>query len=133
MLFEARGDLWLLGTGAEAPRNLTATSGTFEREAAVTPDGRSVAYWSDADGEYQLYIRDLVGSITRPVKELKGFQKIFLKAGESKTVTFNITTNDLKFYNSELKYDWEPGEFVIMVGGNSKDIKSAKVNWIKAP
>ena len=79
----------------------------------------------------QLYIRDLVGSITRPVKELKGFQKIFLKAGESKTVSFNITPEDLKFYNSDLKYDWEAGDFVIMVGGNSRDVKSAKVNWIK--
>ena len=59
------------------------------------------------------------------------FQKIFLKAGETKTITFNITPNDLKFYNSELKYDWEPGDFVIMVGGNSRDVKSAKVNWKK--
>jgi len=65
------------------------------------------------------------------VKELKGFQKISLKAGETKTVTFNITTNDLKFYNSNLKYDWESGDFVIMVGGNSRDVKSEKVNWLK--
>ncbi|MBS1935265.1 MAG: fibronectin type III-like domain-contianing protein, partial [Bacteroidetes bacterium] len=79
----------------------------------------------------QLYIRDLVGSITRPVKELKGFQKVFLKAGESKEVSFTITTNDLKFYNGDLKYDWEAGDFVIMVGGNSRDVKSAKVNWVK--
>jgi len=79
----------------------------------------------------QLYIRDLVGSITRPVKELKGFQKVFLKAGETKTVSFNITPQDLKFYNYDLKYDWEPGDFVIMVGGNSRDIKSANVTWVK--
>jgi beta-glucosidase len=79
----------------------------------------------------QLYIRDLVGSITRPVKELKGFQKVFLKAGESKTVTFSITPDDLKFYNYDLVYDWEPGEFVIMVGGNSRDVKSAPVSWMK--
>lgn len=79
----------------------------------------------------QLYIRDIVGSVTRPVKELKGFQKIELKAGESKTVNFSITTNDLKFYNYDLKYDWEPGEFSIMIGGNSRDVKSAKVNWVK--
>jgi len=70
----------------------------------------------------QLYIRDMVGSITRPVKELKGFQKIFLKAGETKTVTFTITPVDLKFYNYDLVYDWEPGEFMIMVGGNSRDV-----------
>lgn len=79
----------------------------------------------------QLYIRDVVGSTTRPVKELKGFQKIDLKAGESKTITFNITPNDLKFYNYDLKYDWEPGEFQIMIGGNSRDVKSATVNWTK--
>ena len=61
----------------------------------------------------------------------EGFQKIALKAGESKTVTFTITPEELKFYNTDLKYDWEPGEFVIMVGGNSRDVNTAKVNWIK--
>jgi beta-glucosidase len=99
---------------------------TLTASIAVTNSG-------DKDGKevVQLYIRDMVGSITRPVKELKGFQKIFLKAGESRTVTFNITTNDLKFYNSNLKYDWEPGDFMIMMGGNSRDVKSGKVNWAK--
>lgn len=79
----------------------------------------------------QLYIKDVVGSVTRPVKELKGFQKISLKAGESKKVTFTITPKDLKFYNYDLKYDWEPGEFEIMIGGNSRDVKMAKLNWNK--
>jgi beta-glucosidase len=79
----------------------------------------------------QLYIRDVVGSVTRPVKELKGFQKVELKAGESKTVTFNISPNDLKFYNYDLKHDWEAGEFQIMIGGNSRDVKMAKLNWSK--
>ncbi|HEY6503241.1 MAG TPA: glycoside hydrolase family 3 C-terminal domain-containing protein, partial [Chitinophagaceae bacterium] len=79
----------------------------------------------------QLYIRDVVGSVTRPVKELKGFQKIGLKAGESKTVSFSIIPEDLKFYNYDLRYDWEPGEFVIMIGINSKEVKSGKVNWVK--
>ncbi|MEO6670014.1 MAG: beta-glucosidase BglX [Ferruginibacter sp.] len=79
----------------------------------------------------QLYIRDLVGSISRPVKELKGFQKINLDPGQSKTVAFRITPGDLKFYNSDLKYDWEAGDFEIMIGSNSKDTKSVKVNWIK--
>ena len=77
----------------------------------------------------QLYIRDLVGSITRPVKELKGFQKIYLKKGESKKVTFNISTEDLKFYNNSLKYDWESGEFDIMIGTNSEDVQHQKVTW----
>jgi len=79
----------------------------------------------------QLYIRDMVGSVVRPVKELKGFQKIILKAGESKTVLFTITTDDLKFYNNDLKYDWESGEFEIMVGTSSKDVKTAKLTWNK--
>jgi beta-glucosidase len=79
----------------------------------------------------QLYIRDLIGSITRPVKELKGFQKVFLKAGDTKTITFTITPEDLKFYNYDLKYDWEPGDFVIMIGGNSRDVKAANVRWKK--
>lgn len=77
----------------------------------------------------QLYIRDLVGSITRPVKELKGFEKVFLKAGETKKVSFEITTEDLKFYNYDLEYVWEPGEFEIMIGGNSRDVTSALVHW----
>jgi beta-glucosidase len=79
----------------------------------------------------QLYIRDVVGTNTRPVKELKGFQKIELKAGETKTVSFNITTNDLKYYNADLKYDWEAGDFEIMIGGNSRDVKVSKVTWTK--
>jgi beta-glucosidase len=79
----------------------------------------------------QLYIRDMVGSVVRPVKELKGFQKIILKAGESKTVSFTITTMDLKFYNNDLKYDWESGEFEIMIGTSSKDVKTAQLTWKK--
>lgn len=79
----------------------------------------------------QLYIRDIVGSITRPVKELKGFQKVFLKKGESKKVTFNITPEDLKFYNNELKFDWEAGDFDIMIGTDSEQVKTLKINWSK--
>jgi beta-glucosidase len=79
----------------------------------------------------QLYIRDVVGSVTRPVKELKGFQKIELKPGESKVVTFAVTPEELKFYNYDLKYDWEAGDFEIMIGSNSRDVKKGKVNWSK--
>jgi beta-glucosidase len=79
----------------------------------------------------QLYIRDMVGSITRPVKELKGFQKVMLKKGESKKITFDITPENLKFYNGDLKYDWESGEFDIMIGTNSEDVKHSKINWTK--
>ncbi len=73
----------------------------------------------------QMYIRDLVGSITRPVKELKGFQKVSLKAGESKDITFNITEEDLKFYNSDLQFVAEPGDFKVFIGTNSRDVKEA--------
>lgn len=79
----------------------------------------------------QLYIRDVVGTNTRPLKELKGFQKVMLKAGESKTVSFEITPEDLKYYNNELKFDWESGDFQIMIGGNSQDVKSIIINWEK--
>ncbi len=79
----------------------------------------------------QLYIRDIVGSITRPVKELKGFQKIYLKKGESKKVTFNISPEDLKFYNNELKFDWEAGDFDIMIGTDSEQVKTQKIQWNK--
>jgi len=79
----------------------------------------------------QLYISDPVASVTRAVKDLKGFQKIKLNPGERKEVTFNITTEQLKFFNSQLKYDWEPGEFVVHIGTNSRDVKSGKINWSK--
>lgn len=85
------------------------------------------------DGEevVQLYIRDLVGKVVRPVKELKGFQKLYLKKGESKTVSFNISPEDLKFYDEDLNYDWEAGEFDIMIGTSSADVQTKRVNWEK--
>jgi beta-glucosidase len=69
----------------------------------------------------QLYIRDLVGSITRPVKELKGFEKVSLKSGESKVVSFSIGENDLAFWGSDNKYKAEPGDFKLWVGTNSAE------------
>lgn len=81
----------------------------------------------DYDGEetVQLYIQDLVGSVVRPVKELKGFQKIFLKKGESKQVSFNINVDMLKFYNEQLQYIYEQGDFKVYIGTNSQDVKEA--------
>ena len=73
----------------------------------------------------------MVGSITRPVQELKGFDKIELAPGESKNVSFEVTPELLKFYNSNLKFDWEAGDFEIMVGSSSKDVKTVKINWTK--
>ncbi len=112
-------DVKLSSTSLKGNQTLTAS-------VTITNTGKY-----DGKEVVQLYIRDVVGTVTRPVKELKGFQKIELKAGESKTITFNITTNDLKFYNYELKNDWEAGEFHIMIGGNSRDVKMGKVNWSK--
>ncbi|MFD1468519.1 beta-glucosidase BglX [Hymenobacter caeli] len=80
-----------------------------------------------ADGEevVQLYLRDVVGTSTRPVQELKNFQKVLLKKGESRTLTFHLTVEDLKFYNNDLKFVAEPGEFQVMVGSNSRDVQMA--------
>src|ERR1043165_1909237 len=79
----------------------------------------------DGEETVQLYIQDLVGSVVRPVKELKGFQKIFLKKGERKQVSFTIDIDKLKFYNDQLKYIYEPGDFKIYIGSNSQDVKEA--------
>ena len=72
----------------------------------------------------QLYLRDIYAEVARPMKELKGFERIFLKSGESRDVKFVITKDDLKFYNSELHYVYEPGEFDVMVGPNSRDVQT---------
>ena len=84
------------------------------------------------DGEeiVQLYIQDKVGSITRPVKELKGFQKVMIKKGETKNLTFNLIVDDLAFYHPDLKKYWEPGEFVAFIGTNSSETIS-KSFWLK--
>lgn len=96
----------------------------------MTPDGSITATVTvtntgnyDGDEIVQLYLRDMVGSISRPVKELKGFQRIHLNAGESKTVEFAITPELLKFYNYELEYVCEPGEFQVMVGPDSERVQ----------
>ncbi|MBS1519516.1 MAG: beta-glucosidase BglX [Bacteroidetes bacterium] len=106
----------------------TSLKGNETLKATVT-----VSNTGSMDGEevVQLYISDPVASISRSVKELKHFKKISLKAGEQKEVSFDITTNDLKFYNTQLKYDWEPGEFIVQIGTNSNDVQSASVQWDK--
>lgn len=76
----------------------------------------------------QFYIRDKVASISRPVKELKAFRRIHLAAGESQDVSFQITPDMLKFYNADLQYVLEPGEFDIMVGPNSRDTKNGTIS-----
>jgi beta-glucosidase len=71
----------------------------------------------------QCYVRDLVGSVTRPVKELKGFNKILLKAGENKNVIFTITPDMLAFHRFDMTYGTEPGNYKLFIGGNSRDVK----------
>lgn len=93
----------------------------------------NVSNTGNYDGEevVQLYIRDLFGKVVRPVKELKGFQKVLIKKGDTKTVTFKITPEDLKFYDDALNYDWESGDFDIMIGANSQDVQTRRINWVK--
>jgi beta-glucosidase len=79
----------------------------------------------------QLYLSQPVASVTRSVEDLRGFQKVRLQPGETREVTFRITPEDLKFYNSNLEYDWEPGEFIVRIGGDSTQTKSATVRWSK--
>jgi len=98
-------------------------SGTITATVTVKNTGKT-----EGAEVVQLYIRDLVGSISRPLKELKGFEKIKLKAGESKTVSFTINAELLKFYNSNIEYVAEPGEFEVMIGTNSQDVKTARFN-----
>lgn len=110
----AYSDIHLSSTEMSTDGELTAT-------VTVTNTGSR-----DGAEVVQLYIRDLVGSVTRPVKELKGFEKIFLKAGESRKVSFSITPELLKFYNYDLQFVCEPGDFDVMIGGNSRDVKKAR-------
>ena len=99
--------------------NVTATKG-ITASVILTNTGNY-----DGEEVVQLYIKDEVGSITRPLKELKGFQKVFLKKGESKTVTFSIDEKMLRFYNADLKYLSEKGSFQVFIGTNSSIENSA--------
>ena len=104
----------------------------------LTPGGKlTVSVTLTNTGKYdgsevaQLYIRDMNGSITRPVKELKGFQKVFLKAGESRTLNFTITPVDLAFYNNDLQFKSEPGDFKVFVGTNSASCHESTFELLK--
>lgn len=102
-------------------KNVLSGSDSLQATVEVTNTG-------NMEGEeiIQLYIRDITASVTRPVKELKSFKKISLKAGESREVTFNIDREDLKFYDIDMNWTAEPGEFKVFIGTNSKDVKEAK-------
>ena len=100
--------------------NTLKPDGNIEVTVTVTNTGNC-----DAKEVVQLYIRDMVGSVTRPVKELKAFSKVFIPRGQTRKINFTIDTEDLKFYNHELKYVAEPGDFKVFVGGNSRDTLEA--------
>ncbi|NIA11844.1 MAG: beta-glucosidase BglX, partial [Nitrospiraceae bacterium] len=113
------GDIKLNKTGLQGEDSLIVT-------IPVTNTGKVTG-----EEVVQLYIRDPVASISRPVKELKNFKKISLRPGETKSVRFTVTPNDLKFYNSDLVYDWESGDFYIFAGPNARDVEKATVYWEK--
>jgi beta-glucosidase len=101
-------------------QNLKISKEQFSKNESVTVSVE-VTNTGNFDGSevVQLYLRDLVGIITRPVKELKGFEKVFIKKGETKTITFTISEEDLKFYNSDLDFVAEPGTFEVFIGPDS--------------
>ncbi|WP_025127823.1 beta-glucosidase BglX [Pseudomonas sp. PH1b] len=93
-------------------------SGTLDASVTVKNTGQR-----DGETVVQLYIQDVAGSMIRPIKELKNFQKVMLKAGEEKAIHFTISEDDLKFYNAQLKYAAEPGDFNVQIGLDSQDVK----------
>jgi beta-glucosidase len=109
----AYGDVTLSGSPITEQDTLTVT-------CSVTNAGSRAG-----EEVVQLYVRDWVGSVTRPVKELKGFRKVMLQPGESKTITFKLSAKDLSYYRKDMTFGTEPGKFEVYIGGNSRDVKSA--------
>lgn len=112
--------------------NLKVSSATMSASGKITVTV-DLANTGNYDGSEvaQLYVRDVVGSNTRPVRELKGFQKVFLKKGEKKTLTFNLTEEDLKFFDNNLKFIAEPGDFEVFIGGDSNATLQGKFQLAK--
>lgn len=108
--------------------DVTLSSPKIEEGGTVTASV-TVTNTGDRDGDeiVQLYVRDPVASISRPVKELRGFERVHIAKGESKTVTFTIGKEQLQYYDANGKVVVEPGEFDIMIGSNSRDVKTAKI------
>ncbi|WP_024619810.1 beta-glucosidase BglX [Pseudomonas kilonensis] len=98
----------------------TTLNKTGKLDASVTLENTGKR---DGETVVQLYIQDVTGSIIRPVKELKNFRKVMLKAGEKKVIHFTITEDDLKFFNAQLKYAAEPGKFNVQIGLDSQEVK----------
>ncbi len=105
-------------TFAYSNLKLSSDKIAFNKKLTISVDVANTGNYDGAE-VVQLYIRDLVGSMTRPVRELKGFEKVLLRKGEKKTVIFEITSDDLRFYNNDMENKAEPGDFTLFVGGDS--------------
>jgi beta-glucosidase len=136
-LFEEPGPLWAFGAG------LSYTTFRYDKLAVkperIAPDGHTTVSVTltntgkrASDEVVQLYIHDLVSSVTRPVQELKGFRRIHLKAGESKKVEMPLGFDELSFFDEKMKRVVEPGRFEVMVGGSSADVKKVNLDVVAA-
>jgi beta-glucosidase len=113
-------------TGLHLKKSKMTNEDSLQVKLTVINNGKM-----DGEEVVQLYIQDLVGSITRPVKELKDFKKVFIRSGEHKEISFVITADDLSFYRKDFSYGTEPGAFKVYVGGNSRDVMTAKFELVE--
>jgi beta-glucosidase len=113
--------------------DITLNVSELKGEKAILKATCSVTNTGKYAGEetVQLYLNDPVASVTRPVKELKQFRKIWLEPGETGNVTFTLTPEDLKFYHQDLKWDWESGKFNLYIGTDSQNVKTTEFIWNK--
>ncbi|UCJ05574.1 beta-glucosidase BglX [Chitinophaga pendula] len=107
-----------------SPVQLDKTTITAQQPLHVSVKVKNVGKY-DGEEVVQLYLRDQVGSVNRPLKELKGFKKVFLKKGEEQTVSFTLTNEDLRFYDKDMRWTAEPGDFTVFIGTNSRDTQQA--------
>ena len=135
-VFKEKGPLYPFGYGLSyttfeySNLKITPEKATADQTIKVSVDVKNTGKVT-GDEVVQLYIRDAISSVIRPVKELKGFKRITLKAGETKTIKFEISREELQFYNEEMKRVVEPGKFIIMVGGNSIDLITKELQIIE--
>jgi beta-glucosidase len=109
-------------------KNIVLDKASYEKDEIINVHADVTNTGGVAGAEVvQLYVRDIVSSVTRPMKQLKDFQRVFLKAGESKRVSFSITPEKLSFYDRNMNYIVEPGEFELMIGNSSRDQDLQKV------